>query len=55
MKVIVVAHEHVRKEPPTKTPTRLKERPLELLTRLTYREHLLPVVASVQNVVEGPC
>ena len=48
-------HEHIRMEPPAKTPTRLKKHPLELLPRLTCREHILPVVALARNILEGPC
>ena len=50
----VVAHEHVCMEPPTKTPTCLKGHLLELFPQQTKCKHLLPVVVSVQNVVEGP-
>ena len=52
--VTVAAHEHARMESPAKTRARCKERPLELLARLTYSERRLPVVASVENVTKGP-
>jgi hypothetical protein len=40
-------------EPPAETATGLKECLFKLLPRLGNREQLLPIVPSVQDVMEG--